>query len=461
MTSEDWMSASNPHILLEPLAEQANARRVQLFACACFARAARLLEHPLVKPDPKGDAQHLQAWVSEALRVCTNHADGNSSDGDFEGPHVTAFLAENVTARFEAGKVGELHHLIALAMRWLVQTASPDSLVDSAIGCAAAAAETFGAWAVLQRNSEEGRDRDEIRRSATEAEEQVQAELVREVLGNPFAPVSVEPGWQTPLVVTMARSIYEENDFPSLPILADALEEAGCTDPVLLAHCRAAGPHVRGSWVLDLLASDDFRPRAIPKPDPWSRLSQEQRLWLIKMQSEALFPPGVPVNDGRYPAGVVRRVRLDPLDIVRLAMSQHQARLRRNACLTLGGMFAALGLLAALASSLMGLVLPGGLAVCFALLAVEQHNAGKDSNASEKEIIQGVIEARRTEITLLGTRFVLHISGVDVVVPTDSFEKFHKGETVRAERTSNTGEFLSLMATSEGADATPQDRTVY
>jgi hypothetical protein len=51
----------------------------------------------------------------------------------------------------------------------------------------------------------------------------------------------------------MAQAIYNDRRFSDLPILADALEEAGCTDPDILTHCRGPGPHVRGCWVIDLL----------------------------------------------------------------------------------------------------------------------------------------------------------------------------------------------------------------
>jgi hypothetical protein len=54
-------------------------------------------------------------------------------------------------------------------------------------------------------------------------------------------------------VVKLAQAIYDERAFDRLPILADALEEAGCADEAILSHCRGAGPHVRGCWVVDLV----------------------------------------------------------------------------------------------------------------------------------------------------------------------------------------------------------------
>ena len=61
-------------------------------------------------------------------------------------------------------------------------------------------------------------------------------------------------------MVKLARSIYEERAFDRLPVLADALEDAGCTDAIILGHCRGPGVHVRGSWVIDLLLGKESGP---------------------------------------------------------------------------------------------------------------------------------------------------------------------------------------------------------
>jgi hypothetical protein len=78
-----------------------------------------------------------------------------------------------------------------------------------------------------------------------------QADLTRCVFGNPFRPVTFFPSWLTPTAVGLARGIYDARAFDRLPILADALQDAGCEDQQLLAHCRGGGPHVRGCWVVD------------------------------------------------------------------------------------------------------------------------------------------------------------------------------------------------------------------
>jgi hypothetical protein len=84
--------------------------------------------------------------------------------------------------------------------------------------------------------------------------------LVRDVFGNPFRSVPVALAWLTPQVVALAQAAYDERELPAgtldisrLAVLADALEEAGCTAPDLLNHLRSPGPHYRGCFVLDLL----------------------------------------------------------------------------------------------------------------------------------------------------------------------------------------------------------------
>ncbi len=80
---------------------------------------------------------------------------------------------------------------------------------------------------------------------------QRQADALSDALGNPFAPVAWEPTWRSETVVALATGIHFDNAFDRLPILADALEEAGCDHPDVLTHCRGPAPHARGCWVVD------------------------------------------------------------------------------------------------------------------------------------------------------------------------------------------------------------------
>jgi hypothetical protein len=83
------------------------------------------------------------------------------------------------------------------------------------------------------------------------AEQAYQAALIRDIVGDPFRPACLDPRWQSADVVRVAKRIDEDRAFDAMPVLADLLEDAGCADPQLLAHCRGVCPHVRGCWVVD------------------------------------------------------------------------------------------------------------------------------------------------------------------------------------------------------------------
>jgi len=94
----------------------------------------------------------------------------------------------------------------------------------------------------------EGNDLDQkIRANHSDA----RVRLLYDIFANPFRPVTVDPAWRTSTVVSLAQGIYDERAFDRLPILADALEDAGCTNADILIHCRQPGEHVRGCWVVD------------------------------------------------------------------------------------------------------------------------------------------------------------------------------------------------------------------
>jgi hypothetical protein len=76
---------------------------------------------------------------------------------------------------------------------------------------------------------------------------------LRCLFGNPFRPVAFDPAWRAPTAVALAQRIYDERDFGAMPVLADALQDAGCEHPDVLAHCRGGGEHARGCWVVDLV----------------------------------------------------------------------------------------------------------------------------------------------------------------------------------------------------------------
>jgi hypothetical protein len=90
-------------------------------------------------------------------------------------------------------------------------------------------------------------------RSRWDAEFRRLCDVLRDIFGNPFRPVTLDPAWPTRVAVGLAQGIYDERRFGDLPILADALEEAGWTDQNVLSHLRRPTGHVRGCWALDLV----------------------------------------------------------------------------------------------------------------------------------------------------------------------------------------------------------------
>jgi len=85
----------------------------------------------------------------------------------------------------------------------------------------------------------------------------IQADLLRDIFGNPFRVVprlsDTAREWNRGIVLRLAAESYEKRRFGELPVLADALEDAGCADEAILSHLRSARPHVRGCWVIDLI----------------------------------------------------------------------------------------------------------------------------------------------------------------------------------------------------------------
>src|SRR5262249_38372457 len=78
-------------------------------------------------------------------------------------------------------------------------------------------------------------------------------ELLRDAFGDPFRPAAFDTRWRTPAVLSLAQAVYEGRSFRDLPVLADALEDAGCDSADFLTHFRGGGPHARGCWALDLV----------------------------------------------------------------------------------------------------------------------------------------------------------------------------------------------------------------
>ena len=90
-------------------------------------------------------------------------------------------------------------------------------------------------------------------RNYQEATQYLFANSYRELFPNPFVPLAWKPEWFTSTVRDVAAHVYDARDFAAMPILADALQDAGCDDEQVLSHCRATKPHARGCWVVDAI----------------------------------------------------------------------------------------------------------------------------------------------------------------------------------------------------------------
>ena len=206
MTKARWLACTDPSGLLLAAGERATERKVRLFCVACCRRVLHLA--------PKGK----QKTAETVLAVAERYADGGATKAE----------------RLKAEKTARGSYMMVHATLPARCTPS-DAFYASGHACAFA---SYGKQGVAE--------------DVTQAE---QVALARDILG-PFRPVAPDPNWLTSTVVALARGIYDERAFDRLPILADALQDAGCENEDVLTHCRGPGPHVRGCWVVDLVLGE-------------------------------------------------------------------------------------------------------------------------------------------------------------------------------------------------------------
>jgi hypothetical protein len=209
MTEADWLVCTDPGPMLEYLRPKASDRKLRLFACACLHRVwNRLLESE--RKAVEMSEQYANSFVTaeewaSAWDACEPRMEGQN--------HVARMI-------WRAGRPP------------IAQTALEEANWATA-AAASLAVET-------------------LEQTAWDAFLVVETALLRELFGNPFRTV-IDTGWLTSNVVAIAQRIYDDRNFTDLPILADALEDAGCDNAEILNHCRQPGVHVRGCWVVDLV----------------------------------------------------------------------------------------------------------------------------------------------------------------------------------------------------------------
>src|SRR5262249_36808975 len=188
-----------------------------------------------------------ERWRTAVL-VAERYAEGQATDAELAHAYKKAGRDLSWEFRFTDAGVQQA------AVRWLTRAVDETNGDDPFWGAdrrpLVQLAVNVGAHTRMVAASQ----RDQRRRpppaprpTGTRAECLAHAALIHDIFGNPFRPAAVEPAWlrwNGGTVAQMARSIYEERRFEEMPVLADALEEAGCTDAAILDHCRKPGPHV-------------------------------------------------------------------------------------------------------------------------------------------------------------------------------------------------------------------------
>ena len=216
MTEAEWLAATDPVLMLTFLQKGGanrsggGRRRLRLVGCGCTRRVSEHLTERGLR------------WLELGERMADNllskpqrREAGASDFGPFDGQRID-------------------HQADSAA--WCTVCSN---VMIAALG--AAGAVEIATW----RRSGDAH--------VADGERGIQAALIRDIFGNPFRPVAVDSSWFTSTVIKLAEGIYAERAFDRLPILADALQDAGCDNEDILSHCRTGGLHVRGCWVVDLL----------------------------------------------------------------------------------------------------------------------------------------------------------------------------------------------------------------
>jgi len=228
VTEAEWLTCTDPQKMLEFLRGKASDRKLRLFACACCRRVAGLL------PD--------KASLS-ALETCEWFADGLASRVELQGARQAAISSYNAYPDhddFGNYSGGESASAAVAGACWAPDAKDRDRGLEDVIDNA------FGLGRLYTG-----------RRNGGQIEFRRQCRSLRDIFSNPFRPSPVVPhtvlAWNDGTVRRIAERIYEERAFDRLPILADALLDAGCDHEPILAHCRSEGPHMKGCWAVDLI----------------------------------------------------------------------------------------------------------------------------------------------------------------------------------------------------------------
>jgi hypothetical protein len=261
LTEQDWLRASDPEPMLAALREagKASQRKLRLFAAACCRRTWHLVADERLLGTVEA-AEHFADGLATPQELQASQALARAARLDADA----AYQASNAAAVITDPTAADTRRAAA----WAAVVGGPAAAAAQAAIDPMAdffAARTAAAAAAHTLEYASHTTADAVRLRVRGSEKAEQCRLVRCIFGllpfRPFPPT--DPAWlawNDGTVTRLAAAAYQERAMPSgqldptrLAVLADALEEAGCTEADLLGHLRGPGPHVRGCWVVDVV----------------------------------------------------------------------------------------------------------------------------------------------------------------------------------------------------------------
>ncbi len=233
MTEAEWLPATDPKLMLEFLRGKASDRKLRLFACACCRRIWDFITREESRRAVEITEQSADGPVAAEVLAMIDFDSISDDCGPPEEPYRTAYMVAGNVGYNVFGHCEGVPHF-------------------EEFDIAKNTAETTVMSVGLSR-SQKKRSHSNAYQAGEKAERVAQTILLRDIFGNPFRKVTLNPAWLTSTVLALATGIYDERAFDRMPILADALQDAGCDNAEILNHCREPGEHVKGCWVVDLL----------------------------------------------------------------------------------------------------------------------------------------------------------------------------------------------------------------